>query len=86
MITFIQFINEVTGDGNFASLPYWSKEKHGRTFEPEEKGSWLLLHAITMEDGKPVRNGKIRRTPVTNIASISEERASEPAPIKKGGA
>jgi hypothetical protein len=84
MITFIQFINEVTGGGDFPSLPYWSAEKHGRVLEPEEKGSWLILHAVKIEDGKPVRTGHRRRTPVTNIASISEA-GGESTAIKKGG-
>lgn len=72
--TYIQFVNEVPGDGDFASFPFWSASKHGKTVQPEERWPWLVLHfGKTDELGSFVRSGVRRRTPIHNIVSVSEE-------------
>lgn len=72
-INYIQFVSEVPLGGDFASLPYYSREKHKMRVEVEEKGSWVIIHLLKDDGkGKLVRTGERRRVPITNVVAIIE--------------
>lgn len=68
-IKYIQFLADVSIGGDHGSITSWTRDKHGKALEPEERGSWLLLHFVNA--GK--RTGERRRIPITNVAYISED-------------
>ncbi len=77
-IKYVQFLSDVSIGGDYGSISAWARDKHAKSLEPEERGSWLLLHFI--RDGK--RTGERRRIPITNVAYISEEGDAERKPGK----
>lgn len=83
-IVYIQFGCDVAIGGEFASLTNWSADKHGKMIQPEEKGSWVILHlGKTDEKGVFVRSGQRRRVPITSVDYIAE-RDEEGTTTKRG--
>lgn len=73
MIKYAQFISTVSIGGEIASIDAYSHDKHHRLIEPEEKGSWLILHLGKRDEaGKFIRSGERRRIPITNVGYINE--------------
>lgn len=82
MIQYIQFIADVSVGGEYNSITFWSRDKHGKTIEPEERGSWVILHILAPDkEGKLSRTGSVRRVPITNVAYIAESVPSDAKPI-----
>jgi hypothetical protein len=85
VITYVQFVSEVPIGGEFPSISYYSADKHAKTMQIEERGSWIIVHLGATVDGKWTPNGKRRRVPITNVVSISEEGEVDKAPkLAKG--
>jgi hypothetical protein len=83
VIQYIQFIADVSVGGDANTITFWSRDKHAKWLEPEERGSWVILHVgATAEDGTFKRSGSVRRVPITNVAYINE---LNPTPIAGKG-
>lgn len=96
-IKYIQFLSDVSIGGDLGSITSWSRDKHAKVLEPEERGSWVFLHLLRPEvahDAKHegvtltsyVRTGERRRIPLTNVAYITEdgEDRAQAKPSKAG--
>lgn len=85
MIRYIQFIGPVALP-QLGGSTNWSHDKHKHLAEPEEKGSWVILHFL---EKRPVvevdpatgqetttyatvRSGRRVRVPITNVGYIDE--------------
>lgn len=85
MIQYVQFLAEVSVGGDHNAIPYWSREKHGKTIDIEERGSYLVLvlkapQADDKGNSAMAPTGSIRRVPITNVAYISEIRDVQDKP------
>lgn len=77
MIQYIQFIAEVGVGGAYGSISSWSRDKHAKTIDVQERGSYIVLGIL---EAKPddkgniqlVPTGQVRRVPITNVAYIAE--------------
>lgn len=78
-IKYIQFLSDVSIGGDTGSITSWSRDKHGKVLEPEERGSWVVLHLVR----EGTRTGERRRIPLTNVAYITED-GEERKPSKAG--
>lgn len=81
-IYYVQFNNDVSIGGDFNAITNWSREKHGKRIQLEEKGSYFVLTlGNTDADGVFTPSGDRRRVPLTSVAYVSER--EEPAKPKK---
>lgn len=90
-IKYIQFLSDVSIGGDLGSITSWEPGKHRNHLEPEERGSWVVLHLLktTEKDGDKVthRTGERRRVPLTNVAYIAEDGDDrKPQPQQSGKA
>ena len=61
-IFYVQFRSPVPMGGDFATIEYWSRDKHGKQITCEEKGNWIYL----------TYKGQRARVPMVNVACIRE--------------
>lgn len=70
-LVFVQFIHSVSIGGQFATLEYWSSEKHDKVIQCIEKAGWIQLTLV---------NGDKRRVPMTNVSFMSEKMGEDDIP------
>ena len=71
-ITLATFKSPVSIGGEWHSIDYWSRDKHGAVCDCTERGNWLIL---TLK-----RDGSTRRIPIANVGYLAESPQPEQQP------
>lgn len=62
VIIYVQFKSNINVGGTFSEIENWTRKRHGKELQLEEKGNWVILTTST---------GRVR-VPMTNVGFIQE--------------